>query len=259
MNILNLGKTKMLIECDRHSLKDLVVWKHYESADKINGFSVEKNLSQKAITCIHDFINNGPCYFTTSWGKDSVVAIHLAYRLLGKSLKIWNIRVLPNRNPYCDTVRNLFLKKYPIEYHEVTVDYSTVINKKLIASDYNKETDKIWYGAINKICFESGTQRHCLGIRADESNVRLLRCLRWKNNSPNSCAPLAWWKAEDVFGYLNYHNLPVHPNYAMLGGGRWNRHKIRVAEIGDSHGRGIGRDEWEKEYYPDILRRTGQI
>jgi phosphoadenosine phosphosulfate reductase len=41
----------------------------------------------------------------------------------------------------------------------------------------------------------------------------------------------------------------------MLGGGRWDRNYIRVAEIGDIHGNGIGRTEWESEYYNDEIRR----
>jgi phosphoadenosine phosphosulfate reductase len=249
----------MLIQCDRHTKKDLAQWEHYESADIIHGKEVEEKLSHKSIKVIESFVKNESCYFSTSWGKDSVVAIHLAYRLLGQSLRVWNIRVLPNRNPYCDVVRDCFLERFKIEYHEVIADYSNIIKARLALSEYNRETDRVWHRAIRKIHTESGTMRHCLGVRADESNVRLLRCLRWKNNSPNGCAPLAWWKAPDVFGYLNYHDLPIHPNYAMLGGGRWDRHHLRVAEIGDSHGRGIGRDEWEKEYYSDFLRRCGYV
>jgi hypothetical protein len=41
----------------------------------------------------------------------------------------------------------------------------------------------------------------------------------------------------------------------MLGSGRWQRERIRTAEIGDVHGTRMGRTEWEREYYPDILAR----
>lgn len=244
----------MLIQSPRHTQKDLELWKIYEEADFLHYPKITNKILQ-SIKAIEDFLSCGPCYFSTSWGKDSVTAIHLAHNILGNDLKVWNIRVLPNRNEYCDTVRDLFLSKFNIKYYEVVADYTPVFKARLTLSEYNKETDKIWYDAIEEICRQAGTKRHCLGIRADESNVRLLRCLRWKHNTVNSCAPLAWWKAQDVFAYLNRHNLPIHPNYAMLGGGRWDRHKIRVAEIGDSHGRGIGRHEWEKEYYPDVLRK----
>lgn len=244
----------MLIVTNRHTKKDLELWKLYEEADSINSLLIDKKV-QRSICSIKEFLSNGNCYFSTSWGKDSVTAIHIAYNILGNDLKVWNIKVVPNRNPYCDQVRDAFLLKYKVNYFEIIADYSDIVYRNLTLSEYDKETDKIWYESIKRISEQAGTMRHCLGIRADESNVRLLRCLRWNNNSPNSCAPLAWWKAEDVFAYLYKYDLPVHPNYAMLGGGRWNRHKLRVAEIGDSHGRGIGRDEWEKEYYSDFLRK----
>jgi len=244
----------MLIITNRHTKKDFDLWRKYEEADSIKCGFIDGKI-QRSVHAIKQFLLGGDCYFTTSWGKDSVTVIHIAYTILGNNLKVWNIRVSPNRNPYCDKVRDMFLSMYKINYFEIIADYSDVISRHLTPSEYNKETDKIWHASIKEISLQSGTIRHCLGIRADESNVRLLRCMRWNNNSPNSCAPLAWWKAEDVFAYLYKYDLPVHPNYAMLGNGRWDRNKLRVAEIGDSHGRGIGRDEWEKEYYPELLRK----
>ena len=61
--------------------------------------------------------------------------------------------------------------------------------------------------------------------------------------------------ALETFGYLAAHDLPVHPAYAMLGGGRWERDRIRVASLGGRRGDGIGRAEWEREYYSDVLNR----
>ena len=52
------------------------------------------------------------------------------------------------------------------------------------------------------------------------------------------------------------HAMPVHPNYAMLGVGRWDKYRLRVAAVGHCEGDGMGRREWEREYYGDILNRT---
>jgi phosphoadenosine phosphosulfate reductase len=114
------------------------------------------------------------------------------------------------------------------------------------------ETDKIWYSTWNKVNKEI-SERHISGVRAKESAVRKLRMMRWGENTEKTCAPIGLWTTDDVFAYLVKYDLPVHPNYAMLGGGRWNRKIIRVAEIGDIHGTERGRAEWEKEYYSDIL------
>ena len=74
-------------------------------------------------------------------------------------------------------------------------------------------------------------------------------------STQKTCAPLGYWKNYDIFAYLNYYNLPIHPNYAMLGGGKYNRKNLRVAELGDIHGRQFDRGLWEMEYYPDKIRK----
>ncbi|TXH99574.1 MAG: hypothetical protein E6Q76_19695 [Rhizobium sp.] len=66
-------------------------------------------------------------------------------------------------------------------------------------------------------------------------------------------------RAADVFAYLAFHGLPVHPNYAMLGAGRWPREYLRTAPLGGKRGDQFGRAEWEREYYGDVLRRLEVI
>jgi hypothetical protein len=96
-----------------------------------------------------------------------------------------------------------------------------------------------------------GANRHLSGVRADESGVRKIRMRRWGLSTDRTCCPLGWWSKQDAFGYAAAKNLPVHPNYAMLGGGRWPRENLRVDGLGGVRGRGIGRAEWEREYYSD--------
>ena len=71
----------------------------------------------------------------------------------------------------------------------------------------------------------------------------------------STCRPITWWSVQDVFSWLAAKDLPAHPVYAMQGGGRWPRERIRVASLGGRRGSGIGRSEWEREYYGDVLRR----
>ena len=70
-----------------------------------------------------------------------------------------------------------------------------------------------------------------------------------------NAGPAGLVSAADVFAYLASRQLPVHPAYAMLGGGRYQRDRIRVSSLGGRRGDGMGRAEWEREYYGDILRR----
>src|SRR5690606_27886834 len=121
--------------------------------------------------------------------------------------------------------------------------------------DYDRATDRLWRAGFRALRAQCGADRHLSGVRGDESPGRLIRMCRWGESSPNACAPIGRWSVADVLGYLAAHDLPVHPNYAMLGGGRWPREHVRTAEIGDSHGRRMGRAEWEQEYYGDVLAR----
>lgn len=70
-----------------------------------------------------------------------------------------------------------------------------------------------------------------------------------------TCRPIIDWPTEAVFAYLAHYRLPTHPNYGMLGGGRWDRGRLRVGgSVGGSDGDNFGRAEWEREYYGDLLR-----
>jgi phosphoadenosine phosphosulfate reductase len=152
-------------------------------------------------------------------------------------------------------VRDAFLEIYPYaDYHEIICDYGDIYKQSLPSHIQDKLTDKIWYSTWRKVG-KQFVDRHISGVRGKESSLRAMRMSRWGTSTERTCAPIGYWSTSDVYAYLYKYNLPVHPNYAMLGGGRWNREYIRTAEIGDIHGNGIGRTEWEQEYYPDILAR----
>lgn len=245
----------MLIHSHRHRKLDLELWQEYEQADLIHAEGDRlRKLVRRSLLAIRDFHKSGHCYCGVSWGKDSVVVADLCCRL-GLNIPLCNLRVIPSRNPECDDVRDAFLDSHECDYREFTVDYSEIDRRSVTAEDWDKQTDQLWNEGWRNVCKEMGTTRYVSGIRADESAVRKLRCLMWGESSKNTCAPLAWWTDRDVFAYLAGNNLPVHPNYAMLGNGRWSRERLRTAEIGDTHGTGGGRREWEQEYYGDVLRR----
>lgn len=243
----------MLIASDRHTPADLALWTDLEEADRIHGGRPALGVKVKtSLAALREFIAKGSSYAGTSWGKDSVVLCHLLWTI-APQVPLVHLRPT-NHNPDCDSVRDAYFEQWPGQsYSEIPVDYSC-IDRLLPHQDVDRLTDEVWYSAI-RTSEKSHGRRHILGIRADESFGRRIRSLRWGISSPNGCAPLAWWKTADVFGYLALHDLPVHSAYAMLGGGGWPRERLRVAEIGDTHGAAGGRRAWEEEYYPEVLRR----
>lgn len=241
----------MLIASHRHSEKDLSLWREYEFADRIHGKrpALQRKID-RSLNAIREFISRGPCYCGVSWGKDSVVVAHLV-RSIDESIPLVHLRP-SNHNPDCELVRDAFAPAEP--YCEIAIDYSH-IDRTLSDLEQDRLSDIEWRAGWRTAVSMFG-DHYLSGVRADESKARKLRCARWGESSLNACAPLAWWTTQDVFGYLAANNLPVHPAYACLGGGRWPRERIRTAEIGDTHGKGGGRGEWEMEYYGDTLRRS---
>lgn len=232
----------MLIPSERHRPEDLELWAELEEADSVRG--VNKRKVDQSIAEIMSFARNGSCYAGWSGGKDSTVLAHLISRA-GVNVPLLYVRGVPVANPEILTVRDFLLPMIPgVHYHEKEIRYANVF----MDGRTNAEDTKRFFAAFR----EMGT-RHISGIRADESGGRKIRMRQHGLTSKNACAPLGWWTGDDCFAYLAAYGLPVHPSYAMLGAGRWERKHLRVDELGGSGGNAYGRSEWEREYYGDVL------
>jgi phosphoadenosine phosphosulfate reductase len=241
----------MLIYSDRLTKTDVALWEKYETADLLwfNTHNMQLKID-KAIKELLYFYNQGPCYLGVSWGKDSVTVAHLAAVACKGINYVW-VRVEPIKNPECLVVRDEFLKQYPyIKYDEVIVNCKT--------DSFGAHAKGTLEAGFKEVRCKYGT-RHISGIRSEESGTRKISRFAHGISTPNACRPIIDWKHNDVFAYLAYNKLPVHPSYAMLGGGRWEREHLRVASLGGKRGDQFGRTVWEKEYYSDVLRRTRQL
>lgn len=241
-----------MIRVSRHTAADLELWAEFEIADKVNGAScsLEKK-ADKAIDDICAFVLDKRCYAGVSWGKDSLVLAHLVWRATGilrHAIPLVWVRVEPISNPDCEHVRDRFLERHFVDYHEI-VEHCT----RDVLGDWHA-TGTLERG-FDRAADIAGAARHLSGVRGDESGERTRRMRRWGTTTIRTCAPIGWWTHADVFGYLAHHDLPVHPAYAMLGGGRYPRERLRVASLGGRRGDGYGRAEWEREYYGTALRR----
>ena len=232
----------MLIESPRHSVHDLRVWRERERIDaewsKLNGF---KRRVEKAREHIRRFVETGPCYVSVSWGKDSVVIAHLAVDL---HLPIVWIRVESFFNPDCLTVRDIFLERFGCRdrYSEIAMQANVWLETGTQKEGFKKA--------------ENIAPRSIRGIRAQESGTRTLSAAVHGVATKNVCRPILHWSADDVFAYLYAYDLPVHPAYAMSCDGAIGREWLRVAPIVGKRGNGKARAEWERRYYPEIVRRA---
>lgn len=234
----------MLIECERLTVEDLESWRALERVDEINARRLKHKLelkSAKAAADVRSFLSHGAGYAGVSWGKDSVCLAHVLASH-GVSVPLVWVRVDLVENPDCPSVRDAFLKRWPLDYHEISADSG---KRRTSAEGFAEAARR--FG-----------RRHISGVRGQEAAYRMMRMRKHGVSSKNTCAPIGWWTTEEVFAYLWLHDLPVHPAYAMSYGGLLEREHQRVGAIGGERGRGFGRREKETRYYPDVLRSAGK-
>lgn len=230
----------MLIRCERHTPEDLEHWNELEEMDLAYYRTHDmRRLEYSAHEAIGEFIQN-PCYLGVSWGKDSITVLNLCLQSGFSGPVVCSIGSYKTRAtniPYL----MLVAEKFKLEnYQEIIYPEYPQKSKQKSLRDYQKRT------LIN---------RYISGVRANESKIRRFSRKIHGKISANTCRPIIDWPTEAVFAYCAYHNLPLHPNYGMTGGGRWPREHIRVGgSIGGGDGINMGRREWEQEYYADLLR-----
>lgn len=233
-----------LIASPRHSREDVEHWKKMEAFDAVLARSdALTRKEEKALQAIRRFVQGGPCYVGVSWGKDSVVVAHLALRAGVGPLAWFPAGII--ENPDCAAIRDAFLRMFPdAQYIEIEAS-GPIVGPDITGHDGAQREFEIASRSLG--------ERYISGVRAEESQVRSLRMKRWGASTTNTCAPIGWWKGEEVFAYLHKYNLPVHPAYAMTFGGVLDRKRVRVGTIGGYRGTGRGRKEWERHYYGDVL------
>ncbi len=230
----------MLIRSCRHTAADLELWVALERADKEHAKRIDKKIA-KAKERLLAFSRQGGFYVNISWGKDSVVLAHLCWVLREEiGMPWWFHRSL--RPSFVveeiDQVAAAFFSRF---------SYPLYMKLEMWSDDSSM---------LRAACQQlADTDRYATGVRADESGPRKISGRYHGAMTYRACRPLIDWSAQDVFAYLARYDLPVHPWYAMLGGGRWDRDRIRVERLGGDEGTEFGRREWEQEYYGDVLRR----
>jgi phosphoadenosine phosphosulfate reductase len=223
----------MLIPSPRHTPADLALWAEYEEADRALAQSHAERLNRlfgQTVETIHRW-DSGGGYLGTSWGKDSVVLMHAAAEAKVSVSSVW-VRMRGRENPDCLLVRDAFLEQFPLRYIEREFVYEECSH------------DEHWAALAR----EFGNRR-LTGLRMDESGTRKMSVLRLGIDTGASCRPLAYWRSDDIFAWCAANDLPLHPAYACLGGGRWPRKYLRTHAIGGSSGSNRGRADWEREYY----------
>lgn len=245
----------MLTYSPRLTIADIEQWERTEIVDALHaqtpGYRARVERTREAIRAFVESRPDGGFYGGLSFGKDSIVMCHMM-REAAPEMPIISIRNAENFNPDSPRVEAALGGMLAHDYEVITYDY-----READASYYDSEGRPVkWHNILKDLKKRYGA--HVTGIRADESAKRERRVRVFGLETEFSFAPLAYMTARDVFAYLHENGLPVHPVYAMTGGGRWDKYRLRVSAIGNPEGRGVGRLQWEREYYGDVLNRMGK-
>lgn len=226
----------MLIASHRHKKEDLRLWDQLEKADHRVGQSASlRSKVEYAKQAIESF--GGDCC-SVSWGKDSLVVAHLTLQVNDSIPLVW-VRWPKFDNPDCEAVRDQF-----------AMQFSAANLVEVIGPANDDDAGRIGFAKANALW-----PRRICGIRKQESATRAMSRAVHGVSTELVCRPIIDWTTADVMGYLADNRLPVHPAYACLGGGRYDRDALRVDNIAGLRGNGHGRNEWEREYYGQELRR----
>lgn len=243
----------MLIDHQRITARDRAAWDRLARYDAATAADPRWPAREEhARQTIRDFAATGPCYASTSWGKDSTVVAHLA-ATSGVRLPLVYVRMRRWENPDCLLVRDAFLADYgdAVDYHEYWVDGG---RRWWEADETDLKPGQHVSGQFDEASRRHG-RRHISGVRGEESKMRGMVMSRWGEAGPGACRPIGRWTAVDVFAYLHRYNLPIHPAYACSHGGRLDRRWIRVSPIGGISQSHKQRADWEAHYYPEIVPR----
>lgn len=224
-----------LMPSPRHTPEDLEAWARLARYDRMLAQDPRLDqLADRARAVIEEFAADGPCYCSTSWGRDSVVVAHLVAtsQVAGRvPLAYASCADVPGRveQPDSPAVRDVFLAGFPaVRYLE-------------------------WRRGLGSLHEVVGVDRYISGVRGSESGQRRVAMRIHGEATGRTCRPIGWWSSQDVWAYLARHDLPVHAAYAMSLGGRLVRDRIRVHSIGGEDGASFGRVEWEDRYYPEVV------
>ena len=168
----------------------------------------------KALEVIREALAIGPAYVSVSWGKDSVVMLHLCQQIQPDILTFFS--------------DGFFMDSYD-NFTEVMDEYCYEYPTNLIVDRQSKTEAITGYNSPMAVVAAKRTESLppvvFLGLRIEESRNRRMSLLKYgpihqyKSGNHRAC-PLSTWKAPDIWAYTCHCNLPYLKSYDNHIGGR---------------------------------------
>lgn len=166
-----------------------------------------KTKEQKAIADLRQFVKvcHRP-YVSLSWGKQSTILAHMAYRVAKEFFVIFINE--PDTDILADfaNVRSAFLQKWTVNYIEYFMRDGYL---KDFAADF--EADHEFDGVVMGLAAVESKGRKISLAKADRHNIFVYA------NGKKRCCPLRDWSNQDVAAYVAKYNIPMLSTYHRYG------------------------------------------
>jgi phosphoadenosine phosphosulfate reductase len=164
-----------------------------------------KRKVERSLEVIREALAIGPAYVAVSWGKDSVVMLHLCQQVQPDILAV-NIG---------DSLEDL-----QDNYSEVTADYCNRFRPNYQRILYEEDTDGGFFEQIKKLY--DLRKMAMIGCRAEEnkrraSAIKKFGAIHQYKSGANAgmwrAFPIAYWGWKDIWSYTCLHDLPYLRSY----------------------------------------------
>lgn len=172
---------------------------------------------------------NGKWCVSYSTGKDSTVALDLAYQIFGDSLIVlhqsYGKTDLPGTAELLEKTRHKYPLKFIINQAPSNLDVLAKAGGFFDnpTTKQQKEAWKWWreqgWEKADEMARDAGVTGNIVGLRAQESRARKISTYVHgtifynKKQQLYQCRPLAFWDSRDVWAYIISNNLEYHPVY----------------------------------------------
>jgi phosphoadenosine phosphosulfate reductase len=158
---------------------------------------------ERSLEVIREALAIGPAYVAVSWGKDSVVMLHLCQQVQ-RDIEAFHLCVA-HRHYFgnYDAVITQYKAKFGLNYHEVQLNHRNLIFGGSTA-------DYLRTAANSKNCF--------IGLRKEESRSRKISLSKYgaihqyQGGKEFRFCPIEHWNLQDIWAYHALHDLP-HLDY----------------------------------------------
>ena len=215
---------------------------------------------------------------SSSFGKDSMVMLHLVMKIAGNSIPVLHINtgvefpeVIDFRDKFMDK-HNLTLYEapaFPESFWTLTKKYGYPVGQRGFEDDPLRPTSKCCYYLKKKpllrAIYKFNIDLSFIGLRAVESMNRAVLRKNYgdyyfhSRNKIQHCLPILDWTDTELWEYIEDEQIEIPSLYYKVIPER-PRYKIRLGCWACPQGWNSGKGKWLHEFYPDFydtLMKTG--